>query len=61
MSPEEIKNVINSIPSFRFEQTNATLESRPSTAKSSSRKHKSVKEDDSKVCSVCLDPLKAGV
>ena len=50
LTPEEIKNVINSIPSFRFDE-----KSRLSSVKSVSRKLKSGKEDDSKVCSVCLD------
>ena len=57
LQPEEIREIINAIPSFAFEEKS----SRPQTAKSSvqdsihKRSKNQKKEDDSKVCNICLD------
>ena len=46
-SPEEIKNIINAIPSFKYEETK----------KSSDQPEK---EGDKDTCAICLDALQSG-
>ena len=54
-SPEEIKNIINSIPSFKFEENKEedTVD-KSSTAKSQ------IKGGEKVSCAICLDNLQAG-
>ena len=66
LQPDQVREIINAIPSFRFEENSAN---RPSTAQSSVKNgsthkrssKKELKEDNSKVCNICLDQLKSGV
>ena len=47
-SPEEIKNIINAIPSFKYEETKKSSD--PTTEK----------EGDKDTCAICLDSLQSG-
>lgn len=55
LSDQQIRNIINAIPSFRYEQKeNKSTDSTASTKKKG-------KEEVEKMCSVCLEQLKTGV
>jgi len=61
-SEQEIRDIINSIHSFKFEQSALTQQLITSSISSSSRKKKQKEiEDNTVTCSVCLDALKTGV
>ena len=74
-SPDEVRNIINSIPSFKFEEANNNVDgyessvnsmrgkSKKSTAEDSftERKRKEIKRQEKEVsCSICLEVLKTG-
>lgn len=63
-SPEEIKNIINSIPSFKYEEKK---EGSSDAAKNVKHQHgkgsgsATIAQDDNKEsCAICLDDLKTG-
>ena len=64
-SPEEIKNIINSIPSFKYEEKKDTAadadkssstKQQPGKGGNSAHRH----EDNKDSCAICLDDLKTG-
>ena len=57
-SAEEIKNIINSIPSFKYEE-----KKQPSSKGESgdmSSQHKCDKKQDADSCAICLEDLQSG-
>jgi len=51
-SPEEIKNIINAIPSFKFEEKKQTVEPGKET--------EAQKQNNKDSCAICLDDLQTG-
>lgn len=61
-SPEEIKNIINSIPSFKYEEKKGPSEQKEQTiTKQQPGKSGTARQEDNKEsCAICLDDLKTG-
>ena len=62
-SPEEIKNIINSIPSFKYEEKKDPQAEKQQNSKQQPGKGSSsaARADDNKEsCAICLDDLKTG-
>ena len=62
-SPEEIKNIINSIPSFKYEEKKDTSEVEKLTSSKlpgKSGNAGSRQDDNKESCAICLDDLKTG-
>ena len=71
-SPDEVRNIINSIPSYRFEEapnsgyessmSMAAMSKKKATADSfTERKRKEIKRQEKEVsCSICLEVLRTG-
>ena len=59
-SPEEIKNIINSIPSFKYEEKKETAEQKQLVKQAGKGNGASRHEDNRESCAICLDDLKTG-
>lgn len=61
-SPEEIKNIINSIPSFKYEEKKDSSAEKQQSAKQPGKGGSSAArpDDNRESCAICLDDLKTG-